>query len=500
MTSLPRVGRTDSDGGERAGGAPRIEASSTSTVCATAIGCPEPLDGGGRPASGSRGWRSPAAARRWPTMLRGLAVAELAGRLGVEDVVDAGRAAADLRLGDLPQLQPGDAVAAARAAGRGCPGRARGGRRRGRRRSSRSGCRGATGPSSARISATSRTLSANASRPLGVRRVVGQQVGVLLHRRAAAGGVDDDALDAGGLEGVDQLRGRTPAPPPPGRCAPTARRSSPAPAGTTTSQPSAGSTRAVAALTPGKNSPCTQPVSRPTTARRSPVAGMRCGQRLGLAERRARGVSIAASCGRQPLEQPGAAQRAVEPGAPGSARSGPRSAAAACGYGNSAKISPRSALSVRGAVVVALDLGAGRLDELVVLHAGRAGGHAGHAAEAGVEVRDHRVASSARPRGPASSGRSGRAGSPSPRPTARTSGRSAGRTRSARSRRSSAASGGWWSSKAPPGRGHAEVDDVADAARLAERAAGVVLGRCWSSDASHEAARRRAGGRGRTGP
>ena len=38
----------------------------------------------------------------------------------------------------------------------------------------------------------------------------------------------------------------------------------------TTSQPSIASTRAVAALTPGKNAPCTQPVSMPTVAPRWP--------------------------------------------------------------------------------------------------------------------------------------------------------------------------------------------------------------------------------------
>src|SRR5690242_20346078 len=40
----------------------------------------------------------------------GLAVAELAGGLGVQDVPDAGRAAAQLGLGDLAQLQAGDAA------------------------------------------------------------------------------------------------------------------------------------------------------------------------------------------------------------------------------------------------------------------------------------------------------------------------------------------------------------------------------------------------------
>jgi hypothetical protein len=44
-----------------------------------------------------------------------------------------------------------------------------------------------------------------------------------------------------------------------------------------TSQPSAASTRAVAALTRGKNTDCTHPVSMPTTARRVPSAGTRLG-------------------------------------------------------------------------------------------------------------------------------------------------------------------------------------------------------------------------------
>src|SRR5699024_953169 len=39
-----------------------------------------------------------------------LAVAELGGRLGVEDVVDPRRAAADLRVRDLDEAHPGDAA------------------------------------------------------------------------------------------------------------------------------------------------------------------------------------------------------------------------------------------------------------------------------------------------------------------------------------------------------------------------------------------------------
>ena len=52
----------------------------------------------------------------------------------------------------------------------------------------------------------------------------------------------------------------------------------PCPAGMTTSQPSAASTRAVASFTPGKNTDCTHPVSMPTTARRGPCAAIRPGR------------------------------------------------------------------------------------------------------------------------------------------------------------------------------------------------------------------------------
>ena len=92
----------------------------------------------------------------------GLAVAQLGRRLGLDQVVDAGRAAADLGLGDLAQLQAGDGRAAPRGAGPGCPGRGPGGRRRGRPPCIGSGCRGATGPSSTSSSDRSRTRSEKA--------------------------------------------------------------------------------------------------------------------------------------------------------------------------------------------------------------------------------------------------------------------------------------------------------------------------------------------------
>ena len=89
------------------------------------------------------------------------------------------------------------------------------------------------------------TLSANACGALGPLGVVAQQVAVVLHRRAAAGGVDHDPVEA--LERLDRRsRAR-------GRACPRRRALQRAAAaagrGRPTSQPSAASRRTVAALT-----------------------------------------------------------------------------------------------------------------------------------------------------------------------------------------------------------------------------------------------------------
>ena len=55
----------------------------------------------------------------------------------------------------------------------------------------------------ARNSDTSRTRAVKALGAIGVLGVVAQQVPVLLERRAAAGGVDDDGVERQRLEGVD---------------------------------------------------------------------------------------------------------------------------------------------------------------------------------------------------------------------------------------------------------------------------------------------------------
>ena len=154
----------------------------------------------------------------------------------------------------------------------------------------------------------------------------------------------------------------------------------------------------------------------------------------------------------------------------------------------------------RRAVVVALDLRARRLDELVVLHAGRARRHARHAARGRRRSARPSSRSSARPRGPVPSGRCARGASPSPRPTARRWGRTAGRSRSARSRRRASADGGWSSSKAvarDAGRRPAGPDPTAVPAVASTGwpvPDGCVI-RCL-----RRTGRARAGARGRTGP
>ena len=146
-----------------------------------------------------------------------------------------------------------------------------------------------------------------------------------------------------GLEGVDERAGESCASSSRPLCTDSAPQQ-PWRRGTTTSQPSACSTRAVAALTPGKNAPCTQPVSSPTVARRVPV-GRGCAPAAARAcpSRGAR-LSIAARWGASRRAgrydaAPGRARCAWRP------RSGPRSSRSRRGCGNSAKIRPRSALS-----------------------------------------------------------------------------------------------------------------------------------------------------------
>ena len=268
--------------------------------------------------------------------------------------------------------------------------------------------------SSARNSLRSRTLPLNARRapgwpppaagasPAAVPPVTAgwQQRAVLLHRRAAARRVDHDRVHARPARTWRWCAGRT-RPPPTARpeCSDSAPQQ-PWPAGMITSQPSAASTRAVAALTSGKKTCCTQPVSMPTTARRWPRPAP------GRAARAPPGEpAVPARRARRRQPQGGGRARGRDAGtaaaAPASrssrarcaARSGPDSSPQPPGVGERREdggadrpVAQRPGRGRAGPGRRLLGPGAGRLDQLVVAHPGRAGGHAGHAAQAAVEV------------------------------------------------------------------------------------------------------------------
>ena len=160
-----------------------------------------------RSAARSPGWRRRSPRRRWRAGSSALRAPSFAGGLGLEQVVDAGRAAAQLPLGGLEQLQAGDAaqqLARLRAHPLGVgevAGVVVGDAQR------RSDARTACGSCSASSSWTSRDLGRERLRALAPLGVVGQQVAVVLHRRAAAGDVGHDRVEA--LVGGDR-RARQP--------------------------------------------------------------------------------------------------------------------------------------------------------------------------------------------------------------------------------------------------------------------------------------------------
>ena len=114
-------------------------------------------------ARGSRGWRSRAPARRWRATCAALRSPSSRAACGLDDVVDPGRAAADVLLGRLDDLEPGDPRAAtcARTSGSRCAWRRWQESWSATRRVS--GCRGARGSTSSRNSPTSRTRAENAA-------------------------------------------------------------------------------------------------------------------------------------------------------------------------------------------------------------------------------------------------------------------------------------------------------------------------------------------------
>ena len=121
------------------------------------------------------------------------------------------------------------------------PARAPDGRRRGRRRGRESDA----GPRAARRARSAAPTRRAPCALIACARaahcgIVGEQLAVLLHRRPAAGGVDDDPVDAGRLEHLDVVTRERARLVDAGRRGAAARRSTPARAGASTRQPFGG--------------------------------------------------------------------------------------------------------------------------------------------------------------------------------------------------------------------------------------------------------------------
>ena len=140
---------------------------------------------------------------------------------------------------------------------------------------------------------------------------------------------------------------------------------------------------------------------------------------------------------------PDRASRASRPAGaapPSVARRPSRSATrTASGYGSVSRRTSRCARARQRRRPLPRRVGAERRQQIAVLHARRARRHAGQAAEAAIDVRQRPRRSTARLRARPSSGRCGRAASPSPRRARDRSGTPAGRSRSGRRSRRRAA-------------------------------------------------------------
>ena len=230
---------------------------------------------------------------------------------------------------------------------------------------------------------TSRTLAAKRLGALGPLGLVAQQVAVVLHRRAAAGRVDDDGRRSpraprSSRGQLARLRRRRPR-------AAAARRSSAAP-------------RRVHLEALGRQHPHGRRVDvaeedaldaalqqRDAPARARPT---RPASRSGSRRDAARSGVVGASGG-QPRREP-LARAAASFGSPSAVRqrrSGRQRAQPAGVREQREDRRRRSALAPRARAQWRSTCGARVLDQLVVLHARRARGHAGHAAEAAVAVR-----------------------------------------------------------------------------------------------------------------
>ena len=180
-----------------------------------------------------------------------------------------------------------------------------------------------------------------------------EQLAVLLHRRPAAGGVDDDRgrrrLASKASIGRRAKRARL------ARAAGVQRERAAAAlvGGATTSQPSAREHLIVAAFTRGRTSRCTQPVSRPTvSAPRADAPAYAPGAARSSdahVTRRRERQQRAEPAGSRRISTPGGRTRDPQPWS-AAATSGASTTRSRFGYGNEAKIAARnSAIGQRAA-------------------------------------------------------------------------------------------------------------------------------------------------------
>ena len=354
-----------------------------------------------RSASCSRYCRSRSRRRRCVSMFATLRSRSARGDLRLQDVVGAGRAAAQMRLSGTsrtvkPQLRqqvlglPRDFLAVLERAGGVV------GDRRARARRA-----GAPRSSARRYSVMSSASAETRAAFAGIGRIVAQHEAVVLDGRAAARRRDQDCVEPLAFDlarpGIDvgarlreRLRARGP-------CDGRARRSSPRPPASTTSMPcrvSSADRRLVdrRARAPAwrsraaaRRGPCARPAAGKTPAAHRRRFGRRAGVRPSIAPAPSRSIGRPSRPhGRAPAA-PAAAEAACA-----SRRTSRRKrrAEAAADRAARAASSARSSRSGQRPPIGLLDMRARMIDEVHVVHARRAGGHAGEAGEAAVDVLD----------------------------------------------------------------------------------------------------------------
>src|ERR687889_99002 len=315
-----------------------------------------------------------------------LALTELRSRFGLDHVVDARGPAADLGFTDLLYAHTGylleglarlltDSLCVRQMAGVVV------GRRNGQRISLGHG---------AKFLKELRDIAdirAENLRPLRVLRVVTQQVSVLLHSRAAARGVDDDVVQVQALEGIYGLAGEVQ------RLLLAARVCGEGAAATLFGghhlATFCGQDADRSGVDVGEENPLHAARQDTDPAALLAYRARQVRDLLFLRQIRQEGLH-SAHPGRDALHDAGPAQLIPDPEALVEAHrgcDGPK----AVGIGEELEDHLPEGLIIGPSLVAALDLLARGLDELVVLHAGRAGRNAGHAPQAQIPVADHLV-------------------------------------------------------------------------------------------------------------